>query len=288
LWNYAHFAVPIFIFCSAYLSFKTKKGTMSIIQILKRLQRLLIPYYLFLASWFSYIAITKKGAITLKGVLDKVFFLNAKSADLEWLVVLFIYFIFLFPFIYYLSKKPIVFWIYTIFALLSSVLLLFIHTSVPYRFLMWLPWSLLLSAILLVVKYEKNRLCIPVVIGISLVLFFLSRSIIVAQNHSLTLTHNKYPPNLYYLSYGMFWTFLIYMIYNKIRFPNLIDRFFFFYSAHSYSIFFIHFLIIFIFLDFFPFRILQWWGFFLIVLVLAPLVQLVLNKTMKCVIASRH
>src|SRR5690348_699826 len=46
LWNWGHFAVPVFIFCSVFLFFyKSQKFSFSYLK--KRLWRLLFPYYIF-------------------------------------------------------------------------------------------------------------------------------------------------------------------------------------------------------------------------------------------------
>src|SRR6266403_5134039 len=49
LWNWSHFAVPIFLFCSAYLFLKKSddKPLHFFSYLKKRVVRLLLPYYLF-------------------------------------------------------------------------------------------------------------------------------------------------------------------------------------------------------------------------------------------------
>lgn len=278
LWDYTHFAVPLFIFCSAYLSFTGKEHKLTFPSVISRVGRLLRPYYIFLLIYFSYIFLIKQDQLPMQVILDKVFLLNAKSADLEWLVVLFLSFILLFPLIQHAAKKPLFLFVLGIMSGGSAIYLLFADIPIPFRHMMWLPWIFYIVMVYSLVQEKKSKWFIPVVILFSAIVFIVSRSSLMSSGESLTLTHNKYPPNIFYLSYGVFWTFFLYWIHPKLHIPKYIDALFSFFSRYSYPIFFIHFLIIYIFLDFVPFRKLQWWGFLIIVLILTISGQLILNK----------
>ena len=90
--------------------------------------------------------------------------------------------------------------------------------------------------------------------------------------------NNKYPPNLYHLSYGVTMTFLLYLIFQNITFPGVVKKIIQFFSFNSYSIFFIHFLLIKILRDQFDIGKFGWLGFLFIILALTVVVQLFANK----------
>ncbi len=107
----------------------------------------------------------------------------------------------------------------------------------------------------------------------------MSKSILMYRGDMLTFTENKYPPNIYYLSYGIFLMLIFYVLHRKYGSTiALLQKCFDFLSKHSYSIFFIHFLILGYFLDFTEYKKMEWWGLFGVVLILTVIVQIVLNK----------
>lgn len=279
LWEYSQVAVPIFIFCSGYIYFsKSKAETLNIGYFSKRIKRLVIPYYAYLIFFFLYALLFRQSVISLKNMVQKILFLNISSRDLDWLVVLFLYFMVIMPLIRFLSKRPRLLWIYGVLSFSSGVLLLFVDTQHAFRLIMWLPWSIVMIVTYLVVRYEHTSWFFRSAIFISSGIYLVSKSILLARGDTLVLTENKYPPNIYYLSYGIFLMLILYVLYRRYGSSlTLLQKSCDFLSHHSYSIFFIHFLILEYFLDFTEYKKLEWWGLFGAVFGLTIVVQFLFN-----------
>src|SRR5437879_5407579 len=67
------------------------------------------------------------------------------------------------------------------------------------------------------------------------------------QHHSLLFYDNKYPPTLYYLSFGIVLTMLSSLLLSLIQFPENIQKVLSLISKNSYGLFFVHYIV----LDFF-------------------------------------
>lgn len=247
-WDYAHFVVPLFVFCSTYITFNhSVPGHFSLTTIFKRVKRLVIPYFLMFAlpSIFLNFLLNDFN-------LDFSYAVNiltlGNSRDVGWLVVLFIYVILLNQFILFLRQRYFfMFKLLTVISVISTIYLLFNDIPVPFRYVMFLPWSAFLFFVYFFVNSKKNiRFYVQTILG-GVSLFLISRFILVLNESSLVFTDNKYPPNLYYLSYGSFLITTLHFIYFKLRVifdMKYIKVVFNFLSTYSYQIFFIHFLII--------------------------------------------
>ncbi|MBD3840001.1 MAG: acyltransferase family protein, partial [Epsilonproteobacteria bacterium] len=86
LWNYLQWAVPVFLFCSFYLSLKDKRPT----NYLKRLKRLFIPYWIFLFVYFLLLYFFEKKNFSFQYLRANIFLY--RGIDFNWLVLLFLYF----------------------------------------------------------------------------------------------------------------------------------------------------------------------------------------------------
>jgi len=273
----SQFAVPLFVFCSSYLSFQkelvfTPKTFFEYVK--KRFFRLLPPYYIFLAIYLIFTHLKEPKKITEQYVINNILMIG--GLDFNWLVFLFLEFTFLTPFLYILRKKRhLLFMIFFITSMFSAVIFLR-YTPLPnYRYFMWLPWSLVIIFALFFKELEKNKKFILGSIIISGLLFFLSRTYQDLTAHSLFQYNNKYPPNVYHLSYGIFATLILY----KISEYNLLLPFrklFAYLSKFSYSIYFIHILVIYVVTVFMKIKF-NWVSFFVSVLLISLTVQWILN-----------
>ena len=281
IWDYVHFVVPIFTFCSAYLYFEKKSDSpFTISSIIKRAKRLLIPYYIYLLIYFLYLSIFKHLPLGFVPILKHVFLFGGR--DLNWLVVLFLYFLFLLPFIRFLSNKPIYLWIFTFISFASSIVLLFVKFPFHFRLIMWLPWSaVLLFTYFFVSSKNKDRfIVISIVVGF--LVYFFGRYLLSMQGKTTVFTENKYPPNIYYLAYGLFWITILYTFHNKFSiFIKPIQPFFNFMSRHSYSLFFIHFFYLSIITSSFSYKTISWWTLSIILLIISVVTQIGLNYLFK-------
>ncbi len=287
IWDYTHIVVPLFIFCSAFIYFKRGSYSLGLGQTLKRVKRLIIPYYLYLVVLFSALYIIDPSSLSVGGVIKKFLFFQGR--DLSWLVVLFLIFIPLFAFLEYAyQKRPPVLKIVGGMAVLTSVFLLTNTIDLPFRYIMWLPWCVYLIFTLLYAKGVFSKKTIGVMLVLSALTYGISRGVLIGANHTLTLTENKYPPNIFYLSYGIFWTILLYELHlffdARGVIPQVVQRSFDFMSTHSYSLFFIHFWYVTILRKVIDYQMLGWLGFFGVVLGASIVTQVAINKTRKLIL----
>ena len=282
IWNWNQYAVAVFVFCSAYLYFKKSPTFTSFSQfafyLKKRLLRLLIPYYLFLGAYFLFLFFSKPWTLTGSYILQNL--LAIGGVDLNWLVLLFIFFLFLFPFIHFLWKnqRPL-FYLYGLISLLSAVYFLFYPSLLPYRLVMWLPWSLVAVVTQLFVDQEKNQRFLLAGFLVSLLIFILSYQIQSFLGHSLAHYRNKYPPNIYHLSYSLLGLFTL-LIIMRMRFFQWspIAKTLDFLSRYSYSLYFIHLFFILVIYQFRGQRFFDWYGLLLVVIIFSVITQLLLNR----------
>ena len=276
----SQFAVVAFIFCSAYL-FYLKQQTYGLVDftrhLWKRVKRLVIPYYFFFAIYYLFTLIKEPKKLTVPYVVQNIFVVG--GIDFNWLVLLFIELAFLMPVISYLfEKKRVLFYIYAFCSCVSTLIFLK-YTPLPwYRFIMWLPWSSILIYTYLFDRLKSNRTTFLLITSISCLLFLVIPPLILKPlGHSLFMYDNKYPPNLYHLSYGIFCVNLLYTFSQwKFFAQKIVQNCIHFFSVYSYTIFFIHILIIYVVTVFFHFQF-TWVTFFLTVTVITVVVQLLFN-----------
>jgi peptidoglycan/LPS O-acetylase OafA/YrhL len=277
LWDFSHFVVAIFIFVSAYLFFKKNSFKHNwVTYIKKRIIRLLLPYYIFLLLMLATIAIFEPKNLSLTFIWQNL--ILDGGVDINWLTRLFIYFVFLNPFLLFLTTKRRWLKIYTVFSLLSSIIFLFYYPHSHYRLIMWLPWSLIALFALYFINNHHRPYFFPLNFGVSLLIFLNLRFWLESNHHTLILQENKYPPNLYYLSYGTTIILLLYYSFNKITLPDRLKKILNFFSRYSYSIFFVHWWLIYVVSKLFSYWNWQWWQFTIVVLCGSSLLQISLNK----------
>jgi len=113
---------------------------------------------------------------------------------------------------------------------------------------------------------------------ISSVLFAAAQLFLQATKHSLQMYDNKYPPNIYHLSYGIAFLVIFYLAAKKGLFSFApIQKTIHFFSVNSYPIFFIHVLVIFVLTVFMKFHF-TWISFFFVVTGITVVIQMILNK----------
>lgn len=274
----SQFAVVAFIFCSAYLFF-LKRPPFSwnsfISHLWKRIRRLVVPYYAYLAvySVFLFIATPKK--------LTPAYFVQNISLtggiDFNWLVLLFIELAVLMPVLLFLySKHKTLYFLFMSAAFISSLVFLF-YTPLPwYRFIMWLPWSLVLGYTLHLDLMKKDTRIFLLATVLFFMLFIASQQLVLLPFHrSLRMYDNKYPPNIYHLAYGFFGVNVLYFLSQKGVFKPL-QKVIHFFSVYSYSIFFVHILVIYVLTVFMKIKF-TWVTFFIATLAVTTVIQLGIN-----------
>ncbi len=282
LWNFSQFAVQTFVFCSAYIFWhkEAQSGDFRFLPYFtKRLKRLVLPYYWYLLGFIPLMYLSKPKQVGLNYILQQLT-LTTANLDLNWFVLLFLYFALLLPFIAYLyQQKRQLFYLFGLFSLAGSLFFMTHHLALNYKLTMWLPWSLIIIFALYFVKWEKTKIFAISGFFIACFLFLLARFWLQINGHSLVFFDNKYPPNFYFLVYGIFVTIILFYLARL----GIFKMFFFqrsvhFLSTNSYSLFFIHFLLIFASGNFFNLKIFTWWQFFALILISTIVVQLTLSR----------
>jgi fucose 4-O-acetylase-like acetyltransferase len=276
----SQFAVVAFIFCSAYL-FYLKKQVWGwgdfFSHMVKRVKRLVVPYYWFFAVYYIFLLLKDAKKVTLSYVVQNIFVIG--GLDFNWLVLLFIELAILMPLISYLfEKQRILFYLYTFLAFLSTLLFLQYTPLSYYRFVMWLPWSLVLIYTYIFNELKEYKKLFLIVTVICFALYYLLPILVLKPlGRSLFMYDNKYPPNLYHLAYGIGCVNVLYMLSKWKLFSNyFVQTIVNFFSTYSYTIFFIHILVIYVVTVFFHFHF-NWVTFFLAVTGITMLTQLAYN-----------
>lgn len=279
LWNWSNFAVPIFIFCSVYLFLKKSDGRPIpfFTYLKKRFLRLLIPYYIFLPFFILVLWLISSDLLSIKYLFQSILVIG--GVDINWLVLLFLYLTIMLPFFVWSQKKsPILFWFLFVLSFGSSIFLLFQKIDIPYKYTMWLPWSLMLYFTWFYIKSEQNKKVLLWLFFGCLSVFFVVFALQVFLAHSTILVHNKYPPNLLYISYGTSVLLGLVFLDNYLFRTKVILAIVNFFSRYSYSMYFLHYLVLTFFVAFMEVLGFTWITLFLAVMITTVGLQYFYNK----------
>lgn len=251
LWNSLQFIVAAFVFCSGFVhghyasKFNSSANTFSWFK--KRAIRILMPFYIYFCvhfflfilfpTFFTHFGFQKNTPY----IFGSIFLYGGINAG--WLPLLFLELTLLTPFFFFLRKKHLL-----LLYLAGSLAITFVGTLwfFPYslyRETMWISWSLIFLLGLFSQKLRHStRIFLGLAIGCGL-LFLILFSLWPSLHHSLNFTDNKYPPNLYYLSFAVAGTSLFFIISKNV--VKYIPQWMYEYvSKKSYSLFFIHYIVL--------------------------------------------
>lgn len=280
LWDVNQFAVQLLVFCSSYIYFlKEKASEFSFISYFKkRILRLLKPYYVFVIIFFGILLLSEYSNLTRPGSLRHLSDL-AGLTDFNWLVLLMLQFAIAFPIITFLKEKfkPGFFLLMSL-SILSSAWFLFHKSTINYKLDMWLPWITIAFYSLIFVRFKHTSKFLSLMFLLTLGLFLGLHSLESHLGRSLQMYDNKYPPNLYFLMYGMMTIPFLLLLNNMgIFIYKPVERFLVFMSKNSYTLFFIHFIFLY-FLEKYGFvKKLEWLGFFVVLLICTIITQVIIN-----------
>lgn len=281
IWDNLQWAVPVFLFCSFYLFFeRTKEFNRSNLlpYLKKRFSRLFLPYFVFLAVYFFLVFFFQKNLFNLKFFLANLFLYGGLTFN--WLVMIFVYFTFLMPVIWYLKRFKVIYWSIFVLSVASSFYFIFAK-PIPFRAILWFPWLTYMYFTTFFIENKNNAKKLFVTAGLSLILFFILRQVEINIGHNLTQYENKYPPTLYHLSFGIFWVVVLHWLSEKNVFSFFkFDRLLHFLSINSYPIFFWHLLAIFI-IQWLHLMPPNWPIFFVEIFGISSLIQLGFNNIEK-------
>lgn len=298
LWNNLQFFVISFVFCSGFVlasiyqnSFSSVSKTLAWYK--KRLIRLLIPFFIYLIFHYALWIIFPNIVNGLGLVQNTDYFIKSAlligGTNYNFLVVLFVELTLLFPiFTNFFKRKKFLFLYLLLSGIIAFIFTFFGGSYSTYRFTMWIPWSLvLIFAMYLAIKGKSEEVAKNIdkryfLFGVIFFILFLGLYFYNLHiGKSLIFYNHKYPPDFYYLFFGLSLTCFA-LIIGRLKFwqNKILKLIYLFISNNSYSIFFVHF----IFLDavillstryqFFKYSAIQ----FLIIFFLSISVVLIINK----------
>jgi hypothetical protein len=239
----------------------------------KRVGRLLVPYYIFLAVQIPLWWLHEPAKLQPINLI-RVATLTTSGNDLSWLVLLFLMLAAVAPLMsLFYNRYRVLFYTHIGAALACATLFLFVKSPLHFKLIMWLPWSLVVVAAWYAARAQRLPLNLLTTAAVAMAI---STAILYFRGASLTQIDNKYPPNLYHLSFGLVVTGALWWASQAGIFrPRYLSDFISFLSRNSYSIYFIHFVLLYIFVSFLPGVTSQigWIGLFGILLTGACLLQ---------------
>lgn len=256
VWNYVHFAVVLFVFCSvSVLLPSVERMEMNATSLFawckKRFWRLIKPFYSYLFAHAILILLLPSVfngnglKLTPEFLLDSIKLTG--GINFNWLVLLFIEIALVFPLIYKVSQRRSwsIGWGIASFSFIVATLFL-PELNSSYRTIMIIGWSLivLLSILVVQIKIKAFHVFLGALAAFSMLLL-MPNNYFTGANLSSRLIDHKYPPDIYYLSYATMVSMVVYFL-GKAKFweKSWLKEAISFISKHSYEIFFIHYIVL--------------------------------------------
>jgi len=262
LWNNLQFVVVAFVFCSGFVltTFYQDYFTSiskTIAWYKKRFIRLIIPFWIYLIIHFSLWLLFPNLFQGLGLSRNINYFISSGllfgGTNFNWLPLLFLQLTFLFPIFTFFFKKKIYLFLYVLISgLVTLAYTIFKFPYSLYRIEMVLPWSMVLLWAIYFAKAQikdktklitNSRLLIVGIVTFSVFLSLYFYQPIIGK--SFNFYDHKYPPDFYYLFFGVSLTCFSLLI-AKLNFwqNKFIKPSYTFISKNSYQIFFIHYIIL--------------------------------------------
>lgn len=254
IWNYLHFSVVAFVFCSGYGTIasyaryaKTNKPV--IWWMLKRFFRLYTPFALYIIGYWL-LTYLFPGIFTGQDFRSTLPFVTSSltlfgGASMGWLPILFLELTLVTPIYLYIlqNKKRIVVAFFLLF-FLSLLQGIFPLPSTSSRFTAWIFWSIpcLAGGASGRIQFSKPKTKRALAfLGISFLVLHVVLYMLLASNRlPLTLTSHKYPPDLFYFSYGFGVNAFLIILFSSTPLHHQITAIIRFLARHSYSLLFVH------------------------------------------------
>ena len=271
-----NFDVPLMVIISAYLGARSiNKYDNNLKYYISRLKRLIIPTYIFLILFFIYKFIISNELMESKYYIDS-FLLTRYGIGFVWIILIYLYSSLLLPLfkkIGYNYKTIIVLLIiYLLYELCCHYEVGMSNKIIETTFYYIIPYGILTYIGFNIdnIKNSKKILLIilNIIIFISLGLY-LYNTCGSFQNVQVA----KYPARLYYLSYGLLCSLLLFIVCSKFNFKNKIITFI---SKHSLWIYLWHIF----YLDLYDYLKLynKWYIKFIIVYLISIITIYLINK----------
>lgn len=258
LWNYLHFSVIAFVFCSGYGTIASyaryvKTNTSTFWWMLKRFSRLYVPFALYILGYwvltylFPHIFTGQDFQPTRSFITSSLTLFG--GASMGWLPVLFLELTLLTPvYLYVLQNQKRMVAAFFLLFFLSFLQGVFPLPSTSSRFTAWIFWSIpyLAGGASGHIQFSKPKTKRALAfLGISFLVLHAVLSLFISSNRlPLTLTSHKYPPDLFYFSYGFGVNAFLLILFSFISFHHQITAIIRFLARHSYSLLFVHWIVL--------------------------------------------
>lgn len=254
---------------------KYNKKTILFSDVLNRVKRLLLPYYIFITVFLLLVYFKEHTRINLSFLFN--LFVIRIDGNFIWVILLFLQLALVNSALVVLFRKiRILFYGYTFAALLLSGIFITWIPKVDFRSIMWISWSLITCVVLISAnasRITKNRIVTYSVLValVSAFIYFFARDVVDSHKH---------PPDLIYLSLGFLQFCIIsaavrYVIKGKYR---LIIQYV---GRHSYIMYFAHQLWLYILTDLLITKSELWYMSFVYILTLSIVTTYLYNQTVK-------
>ncbi len=251
-WNYLHFVVVAFVFCSGYVTFHTYKninnGKSLLTWYKNRFFRLYIPFIVYIIVYIIAYILIHRISFSSRYLFDSLTLVG--GIDVGWLTLLFIQLAVLTPILVGITRNKNRFIVILTVCGLFAFITTFARIPTIYsRNLAWFPWLfifLLGSFLAQKEQFTNIRIRYFFLTGIvSFSVWLLFTAILNHINQPLTLTIHKYPPDLYYLLYGIGINSVLLGFTKLWKSPStLFTSIITFVSKHAYGMFFMHLIIL--------------------------------------------
>lgn len=253
LYQFRSFDVILLVFISGMMIKPIKKTTQYIEYVKGRIKKLIIPTYLLITIivLLSFLICTLLGKKQLYSISDVIqSYLLFDGIGYVWIVRIYILIAVLAPLIIYINKiirKD--FWFCIIITMMLFADSIAVHYFgnelnfyIKYFIIDILPYIII--ATIGYRLYSDGKNIVKFLIA-SFFQFIIIGVVLILLNKSILPSDYKYPPTIFYIMYGLSASILLYIICNKIKFENRINKYIEWVSIHSFTLYLVHIVVLF-------------------------------------------
>ena len=245
------FDVPLMVFLSSVLAQRSydryiSSGLTAKDYCFSRIQRLVYPTWFFLVLYFLLCFIMDKQAYGIKYYVDS-FLLTRYGIGYVWIVLIYLYSAVLVPLFY--NKSPsgsdaiVICLVYVLYELAYHYQIGIRYKVIETTFYYIIPYGIITY---LGYHYSgfssRTKYSVTILSGVTFIVLIVYYLLETGTFQSVSAY--KYPPRLYYLSYGIASVFLLMLLCERYRFRIFRNRIILFISSHSMWIYLWHILVL--------------------------------------------
>lgn len=252
IWSWGQWVVAVFLLCSFAVGKNEVKNLGEYIRyVFRRLKRLLIPYYIFLVAYLLVDVLLYKKSSTISTLLKNITLIG--GVEFNWMILLFVIVTICVPICIVLVRRSQLMAL-LFFGVLCSFSWLYMSErdpfGFPYRLTMIPAWLGITGMLLLFLSWAEAKQWIRVgsLLVVSLLVWLVMYVWLTTIKQTSHLYFHKYPPDLYFTSFSMWSTITVYTLVrafeDKTNGTHPLVRVLSYVSLHSYTIFFVHIIVL--------------------------------------------